>query len=590
VEYRSPPSASGTPSAPPVLSRRRITRLSLPLQQRLLAACDPHLPPTERLRHRTCTAAPRLAEPSSTTAADRARLIPQYLWPDWIIRFRPATGAFTDTIATEIPAALLVPGNPARNRYATAELNRWTQNITQTLHLLCDHQPDTLTAICALAEYLDTHGGPIDYRRRRTTFTDVAMSRQQWHDLCYHADCDPGKHTRLRNARRYLFGLLTGADLSNPAHTLAFTSPADKAGYLGAFHHALNTPLRAALHQHGTQLLHDAGIDEPLTWSPPAASVTGLTLPGRDPDDVDLDALHRLVTVDHVKLPTAARQLDISIDHARYALLRIHRPPAPLAANSPTAGRRLRDRASTLLTRDFFQREYVRDRKNLATIEAETGIHRQLLAQHARQHGIRLVGDEPNRPIDPDWLRDQIQTRKRTNGDVGTELGVTHETIRRYRDRFGIAGRPSGSAGHRVHSRTHPDLPDDIRNAAEGKRHGWQRLRRFQQIAAYPSVNTAATMLGLFHQNLFLQLDRLEADIGADLIHRTSHRYQPMALTDRGRLLLEQLDQPNIRQLLDRYAKPAPQPRTPTGPAAARTRRDRNHPANAPVTRRPAVR
>jgi len=66
-------------------------------------------------------------------------------------------------------------------------------------------------------------------------------------------------------------------------HLLAFTSAADKAGYLGASHHALTTPLREALHRHGAQLLHDAGIDEPLTWSPPAACVAGLTLSGPGP-------------------------------------------------------------------------------------------------------------------------------------------------------------------------------------------------------------------------------------------------------------------------------------------------------------------
>jgi hypothetical protein len=230
------------------------------------------------------------------------------------------------------------------------------------------------------------------------------------------------------------------------------------------------------------------------------------------------------------------------------------RAPAPLAPTSPTAARRLREHTSALLTRDVFHREYIQAGKNLATIEAETGIRRDLLAERARQLGIRLAHNPPSTPIDPQWLREQAETLQRSSGDIAAELGLSHETIRRHRSRFGIAGRPSGSAGHTVHSRRHPDLPDDIRNATEGKRHGWQRLRRFQQIAAYPSVNTAAAALGLHQQNLILQLDRLEADIGAALIHRTSHRYQPMTLTERGRLLLDQLDQPNIRGLLDRYA------------------------------------
>jgi hypothetical protein len=57
-----------------------------------------------------------------------------------------------------------------------------------------------------------------------------------------------------------------------------------------------------------------------------------------------------------------------------------------------------------------------------------------------------------------------------------------------------------------------------------------------------PKAGTAATALGLFHQNLFLQLDRFEADIGAALIHRTNHRYQPMTLTERGQQLLDHLN------------------------------------------------
>jgi DNA-binding transcriptional MerR regulator len=460
-----------------------------------------------------------------------------------------------------------------RNANATAELKPWLSNTSQTLRLLADHHRDALTAICALAQYLDTHGAPIDYRRRRATFPDVPLTRQQWHDLCYGAGADPGRGGRLRHARRYLLQLLTGNGLADRHHPLGFTSSSDKHNYLADFHRDLSTPLRDALLHHAAHLLHTAGIDEPVTWSPPADCVTGLTLPGRDPDDIDLDAVHQLVDVDRLSLAAAGRQLGVSIDHVRHVLHRLPRAPAPLAPNSPTAARRLREHTSALLTRDFFQREYVQAGKNLATIESETGIRRDLLAERARRLGIRLAHALPRTPIDPDWLREQAQILQRANGDIAADLGLSHETIRRYRIRFGIAARPSGSAGHRVHTRRHPDLPADIGRAAEGKRHGWQRLHRFQQIAAYPSVNAAAHALGLHHQNLLLQLDRLEADISATLIHRTNHRYQPMTLTERGRLLL---DQPTIRELLDRYARPSPvQANPPDEPGCPRIPPDR---------------
>jgi hypothetical protein len=227
------------------------------------------------------------------------------------------------------------------------------------------------------------------------------------------------------------------------------------------------------------------------------------------------------------------------------------------AKHSATARRRLRERAATLLTHQFFQQHYTRGGKTLAAIEADTGIPRKLIAQHARQLGIRLRSGQPDQPIDPAWLREQAETRHRTNGDIAADLGLTHETIRRHRKNLGITAGRTGV--HRQQLQRHPHLPSDICRAIEGKRHGWQRLRRFQQITAYPSINAAATALGLFQQNLFLQLDRLEADIGATLIHRTPHRYQPMTLTPRGRRLLDHLDLPEARRLLDQYAV-APQP------------------------------
>jgi DNA-binding transcriptional LysR family regulator len=67
----------------------------------------------------------------------------------------------------------------------------------------------------------------------------------------------------------------------------------------------------------------------------------------------------------------------------------------------------------------------------------------------------------------------------------------------------------------------------------------------------------AAEALGLHHQNLQLQLDRLETDIGAPLINRTTSRYQRITITTSGVSLLRQIEQPEVRRLLDQYA-PAP--------------------------------
>jgi hypothetical protein len=92
-------------------------------------------------------------------------------------------------------------------------------------------------------------------------------------------------------------------------------------------------------------------------------------------------------------------------------------------------------------------------------------------------------------------LQEQAGTLQRT--DIGAELGLSHETVRRHRCRLGIAARPSGSAGHTVQTRRHPELPADVQRAVEGKRNGWQRLRRFEALTVHPSVNAAAKLSAL---------------------------------------------------------------------------------------------
>ena len=232
-------------------------------------------------------------------------------------------------------------GNPIRNNRATAELNRWHNNTSQTLRLLSEHHRDTLAAICALADYLDTHGGPIDYRRRRATFADVALSQQDWEELCARADAHPGRDRRLLQARQYIFQLLTGADLSNPQHTLAFRDSIERSCYLD-FQTNLTTPLREVLHQHTARTLHAAGIDEPLTWTPPPSCVSGLTLPGRDPHDIDIDALHQLHIGTKTRVKAAAKLLGVTVEHIRHAQQHLHRPALKHATNSLATARKVR--------------------------------------------------------------------------------------------------------------------------------------------------------------------------------------------------------------------------------------------------------
>jgi nitroreductase len=346
---------------------------------------------------------------------------------------------------------------------------------------------------------------------------------------------------------RTLYELLTGADLTDPRCPLAFTNRQDKSRYLG-FTDTLTTPLRAALHDHAAGILGRLGISEPITWEPPASCCAGITLPGRDPGDIDLDAVTRLVVTGGTPPGTAAAQLGTTISHVRLALEKVLRPSPEWAPSTPPAAwQKWQDRARTLLTREFFNREYLIARKPLRQIEAETGIPSTHLSARARDHGIPLTSAWQPTPIDPQWLRDQYA--RRSYSDIAAELDVSVMTVIAAARRHGIASRPKG-----VHSRPDmitalgQDIPPDIRLAVEGSLHGWQRLHRFREAIACPSVSAAAQQIGVHPSALIHQFQRLERDIGAMLYHRSSPGH-PMRPTDRGNALLQTLDQPAVRAL-----------------------------------------
>ena len=210
----------------------------------------------------------------------------------------PAHGFAPGPFRSAIAACLLLPGHPGRAiRTAITALHAYRSALAvgAVLRALAGGGHDTvLTAISCLAGYLDSHGSPIDYQRRRDLIPADTITAGQWRELCYGAAAHPGETRRHRDAQRYLFQLLTGADLHDPRHALAFTSTSDYSHY-HAFADTLPTGLRDALHGHAAALLHDLGIGEPLTWAPPPGCCAGLDLPGPEPDDIDLDAVGRLI-------------------------------------------------------------------------------------------------------------------------------------------------------------------------------------------------------------------------------------------------------------------------------------------------------
>jgi hypothetical protein len=542
---------------PVTVSEHTWRTLTPGLRTRLLHAVDAELPPLERLRYRSVAPAARLPDPHEGPAPERARWIPQLLWPSWSVRLTPphARAHQSDAFRNALATALLLPGHPQRQlRDVDADLRSRDPALALTLatvtlgRLQAAGHHDVLTALVRLADYLDEYGAPIDYQRRRALGLDGVLPADQWQALALHAGEHPGQQRRHLDASRYLSALLTGNDLRTTSGRLGVRSAADRSTHL-AFVASITPALRAGLHDHAAAYLHDLGIDEPLTWAPPDRLADGLDLPGHDPDDIDLDALAHLVLLRQATPEAAADELGTTIDHVRVALERLDPPSRQWGVNAAPASWRLRQHAHQTLTAEFFEREYVQAGRTLRQLAVQTGFHRKMISEHARDLGIELR--ERRRlptPIPADWLREQYLDRMRSTTDIATELGVAAMTVTRAAHRYGIPVRPAG-----VHAR--PELnttldprhyPRDVRAAVEGQLHGWLRLQRFQQASRYPSVGAAARDLGLSPGVLVTQIHRLEHDIGATLLIRATSG-QPQQPTPPGLALLDALRQPTVR-------------------------------------------
>lgn len=180
-----------------------------------------------------------------------------------------------------------------------------------------------LRALTALADGLDAHGSPIDYSRRREFVSSVELlSARDWDRICAHAGTPTGGDRKLAHARLWLFEALT----RSPFHAAPHELRAAAHGIVDYHQFGLRLPPHAAslLESHATSLLAAAGIDEPLTWSPPRDWVELDGLPGPEPDDIDPDSVNRLLQA-NIGAVAVAERLGISLELLRHVVH--HHPP-----------------------------------------------------------------------------------------------------------------------------------------------------------------------------------------------------------------------------------------------------------------------
>lgn len=543
---------------PPGMGSARWKGLHPVFPSRYLQAADQDLQATVRLRMKTVTTA---AAPLSAARPQRPRMLPQMLWPDWTARLLPTAGFLPDLFRAVMSACVLIPGSANRSLAAIAaplNLRLTSSHISVTLQGIADIDGEVslrpvLILLCRLAGYLDQYGSPIDYQRRRDITPAKPMTWQHWRDLACGAGTHPGDpvaNGRILHAQRHLHQMLTGSDLASRHHPLAFHDAPDRSRYLD-FVTSLTPALRRALHQDAAQILARHGINEPVSWSPPADLASGLALPGIDITSLDLATIRHTVIDQQRPARDAAQALNVNIEHIRLALDHLDRPQRRWAGQAVPSFWLREQEAARLLTREFFEREHIAARRTLREIGTATGFTRETVARHAHAAGITITRPAPPvTVIGNRWLREQYCRHLRSTSDIAAEIGAAQMTVSCALQRAGIQLRPPGIASHpQMITVLDRRLPRDIRAAAEGSLKGWQRLHRFQIAMALPSLATAAGYLGLPPSGLATQFQRLETDIGGQLFSRSAPG-RPHKPTPRGKALLKALDRPHIQALM----------------------------------------
>lgn len=428
-------------------------------------------------------------------AKKRARKVPAQLWDEWTAVLAPGR-MDREIAASALAAAVVFAGTRLTHAAALALLDSDApvRQITNVMREFGrgEYEHLALGVILRLVAYLDTHGSPIDYARRRNLDCSALLPDAQWRDLCSGHNVHSGAGRRHRHARAHLFRLITG----NPLRAMpkgwdsADVTFASETRFVGRIPEELHVDLARI----GDEFLAAHGIDEPLTWTPPLAQFdigTAVDVPG----EVSW----------HPARPSSAR-IDASVG-------------VDGIADRYQAG------SSTY------------ELAGLAGVSRQTVS--RLLAE--RSTSTRR-GRPPMHVIDERWLRHQYLDQRLTIGQIAALVGCTTPTIsRRLRD-AGVPIRPAGSASEvaTLHPHVLAGASPLLRRTVIG-RYPIERARRFLIAARHDSIRAAALEIGTTQSTLSKQLARLSRDAGGPLLSPGA-RGRPMTLTPLGARLAREFE------------------------------------------------
>lgn len=507
-----------------------------------LSALGPMLKPSDQLRYRIGSEMPARPRRSSDENTAFAGRLPTMLWPAWSLPLAIHTRTQKEVRPALSCAILLV--NSKHTLADAAELLHSPISGRAVSYVLQGLQADPAwasiqTALVRIAHYLEQNRPPIDYCRRRHLDYTLLLPDYQWTRISRDT-ATPGEQTaRARTVRRYLFETLSGL----PAAAGPF--PPDSYGTtnkVADFPRFLTVEIADQLNRYAQKFLRDNGIDdEPVHWTPPAALLNDLRLPGSDPAALSIPDLHKHAR-SRVGLGKIAAELGTTLDTVRYAL-QTHPLPTSLTPETEQPGTRPRRAgafryAKRVLTAERFRDLYHRQGHSLREVAAMVGVSRQTLARLAGDYEmpLRETGRPANHAYDPEWLYDQYVKQARPLPAIAKDCGVSTSAVSRWAHQSGIPLRHRGGPSHEdalATAQQSAQAPELIRPALQSAG-GLQRLRRFLQLALCGTVTQAAAELKTSQAVLSVQISRLEREIGGQLLVR-AQRGRPMELTDLGR-------------------------------------------------------
>ncbi|MEV6231814.1 TniQ family protein [Saccharopolyspora shandongensis] len=513
---------------------------SIRLKTVQLSALGPLLKPSDQLRYRINADTPCHRLPAGG-APSRHHRIPSLLWTEWALRLHTG-GLYLHTLRAALSAILVLAGTRRSLPDTTRILGEAadphdTSRVLQKLEA-DPHWPHILTALTRLADHLDDTDVPIDYHHRRRLTYDTLLPDDQWRHICRHTGTTPGQHRRLQLARCLLFEKISGLPADQAPASFAINTRETRANYL---HFAARLPPELATHlnEAAQDFLEHQGIhDEPLEWQPSTHLLDDLTLPGHDPDLVNITALHHIVGDNRSSLSDAAQQLGTTLDITRYLLGKHPAPPPPLTETQAKATGHRRFEARSALPKERLIDLCFEQNLTLRDIAQRVGVSRGTITRLFDDYGIDRT--EPRRPtkttISRDWLYDQYVNHHRTLPDLAQETGMSTANMARWAKTHNIPLRPRGGASHNQVrlTRAQATTAPRILRPALGGEGAWERLTRFAAASRYRTITEAAKALGLNQPTLTTQINRLEHDLGGPLLER-AQRARSLQLTPLGR-------------------------------------------------------